>query len=62
MWIVNGILYLLGLLLLLLLLCIFVISIAFIVIVVGLFIENIKDKEGVFHRIVEVLNNWYWYW
>lgn len=60
MWIVNGIFYLLGLLLLLLLLCICVIAIAFIVIVVGLFIEKIKDEEGVFHRIVEVLDDWYW--
>lgn len=60
MWIVLGILYFLGLLILLMLLGLCIIGTGFIVLYIGLFIEKVKEKEGIFHKVKDTLDNWYW--
>lgn len=60
MWVLSGIVYLAGIILLLFLLCVCLAGIAFIVIVIGVFVEKMENKEGCFHKAVEVLDDWYW--
>ena len=60
MWILCAILYILGLLILFMVLALCIIGIGFIVLYIGVFVEKIKEKEGIFHKVKDTLDNWYW--